>query len=292
MTKAKSIGIKLYDGKFLPVLTENESKIKKVILTTVRDNQKKTIIELYEGVSDKCINNEYLGKIDIPITRDTVRGEPAIEFHLRLDDGGILYAKAWDLDSGQESEIQIEHSSTTTKTILPDTMADNNINENTDEDIAQISSYYDYGDYDNSNLFRKILLAAAAFIILALLSLGIFLGIKKLIIPAFKNTEKTKKEKIVEPKEIKPDQVKKTIEEKKETISDENKITGIKEFEGQKHFVRWGDNLWNICKKYYNDPWYYPSLAEKNNISNTRLIYAGTYIIIPPKSSLKRWGLE
>ncbi len=281
MAKLKSIGIKLYDGNFLPILNDDEIKIKKVILTTVRDNQKKTIIELYEGKSGKCINNEYLGKIEIPIKRKTKKGEPAIELHLRLDDNGILYAKAWDLDSGEESEIQIEHSHT--KTILRESLSDEEIKETGRATATQIEGYYDYSNKEN--LLRKILLAVAAFILLALLSLGIFLGIKKLI-PAIKNKSLVSKE-----KKIMEEKSKNGRELLKEN-TEEKKITGIKETEGKKHYIRWGDNLWNICKKYYDDPWYYPALAESNNILNPRLIYAGTYIIIPPKSSLKRWSLE
>ncbi|HQB62164.1 MAG TPA: Hsp70 family protein, partial [Spirochaetota bacterium] len=99
----KSIGIKLFDDSFVPVLSEGEIKNKKVILTTVKDNQKKAIIELYEGNSDRCVNNEYLGKLVISIDRQTNKGEPGIEVHLRLDENGMLYAKAWDVESGQET---------------------------------------------------------------------------------------------------------------------------------------------------------------------------------------------
>jgi len=55
------------------------------------------------------------------------------------------------------------------------------------------------------------------------------------------------------------------------------------------HFIKYGDNLWNISKIYYNDPWYYPALAKANpQIKNPSLIYAGKYISIPPKSELRR----
>ena len=32
-------------------------------------------------------------------------------------------------------------------------------------------------------------------------------------------------------------------------------------------------------------------LSQLNNIENPRLIFAGTYIIIPPKNSLTRWNI-
>ncbi|OHD12342.1 MAG: hypothetical protein A2Y34_14700 [Spirochaetes bacterium GWC1_27_15] len=70
-------------------------------------------------------------------------------------------------------------------------------------------------------------------------------------------------------------------------------IKGVKNVDGKKHFIRWGENLWSICKKYYNDPWYYPALFEANpTLKSPRKIYAGTYLIVPDKSSLKRWDFK
>ena len=80
---------------------------------------------------------------------------------------------------------------------------------------------------------------------------------------------------------------------KNKTMEDNKKeIKGKRDIKGKKHFVRRGNNLWNICKKYYKDPWYYPDLADVNKIKNPRKIYIGTYIIIPPKSDLKRWDFS
>ncbi|HPO49209.1 MAG TPA: chitobiase/beta-hexosaminidase C-terminal domain-containing protein [Spirochaetota bacterium] len=80
-------------------------------------------------------------------------------------------------------------------------------------------------------------------------------------------------------------------EEVKEEIKEE--IKGVKNVEGKKYFVRWGDNLWNICKKEYGDPWFYPALFEANpKLRSPRKILAGTYLIIPNKSDLKRWDFS
>lgn len=46
--------------------------------------------------------------------------------------------------------------------------------------------------------------------------------------------------------------------------------------------VKSGDNLWNICKKYYNAPTRCWDLAKKNGIKNPNLIY--------PKQKLKMWA--
>ncbi len=283
MTKSKKIGIKLYNGKFLPVLDENEIKIKKVVLTTVRDNQEKTIIELYEGDSDNCINNEYLGKLVIPINRSTVKGDPAIEVHLRLDENGILYAKAWDSESGEQSEIQIEH--TLQKTILHETDDKYGFTK-IDDTATQVEGIPEDYYTKKSNLLKIIMYIVGFLLLLLLLGFLLFSGIK-----CVRNRNLEKKSERIE-KEIEekkqPEIIEKTNDEKAE---DKKEITGIKKGEGEEYYIVWGDNLWNICKKFYNDPWYYPALAEANNIDNPRLIYAGTYIIIPPKNKLKRWNI-
>jgi len=73
----------------------------------------------------------------------------------------------------------------------------------------------------------------------------------------------------------------------------EKDIKGVKNVDGKKYFIRYGDNLWNICKKEYGDPWYYPSLFEANpTLKSPRKILAGTYLIIPSKSDLKRWDFS
>jgi len=295
----KSIGIKLFDDSFVPVLSEGEIKNKKVILTTVKDNQKKAIIELYEGNSDRCVNNEYLGKLVISIDRQTNKGEPGIEVHLRLDENGMLYAKAWDVESGQETAIKIEHSKS--KRIFRETLSDNEIDGLGGTGTKRIDNYEsediisNYGDEKKSvfPIIRGILIALIILIILALLGLGGYYLVKNIstLMGLFDKpkTTTTTTTTIVEETTTTTEEIVTTT-----TVApklDEN-ITGIKKLEGKKHYIRRGDNLWNICKKYYNDPWYYPSLAKENSIKNPRLILAGRSLIIPPKSDLRRWDLK
>ncbi|HQJ07042.1 MAG TPA: Hsp70 family protein, partial [Spirochaetota bacterium] len=295
----KSIGIKLFDDSFVPVLSEGEIKNKKVILTTVKDNQKKAIIELYEGNSDRCVNNEYLGKLVISIDRQTNKGEPGIEVHLRLDENGMLYAKAWDVESGQETAIKIEHSKS--KRIFRETLSDNEIDGLGGTGTKRIDNYEsediisNYGDEKKSvfPIIRGILIALIILIILALLGLGGYYLVKNIstlmgLFDKPKTTTTTTTTTIVEETTTTTEEIVTTTVAPK---LDEN-ITGIKKLEGKKHYIRRGDNLWNICKKYYNDPWYYPSLAKENSIKNPRLILAGRSLIIPPKSDLRRWDLK
>jgi cell division septation protein DedD len=42
-----------------------------------------------------------------------------------------------------------------------------------------------------------------------------------------------------------------------------------------------GDNLWNLSKSFYRNPWLYPKIAKENDIRNPDLIYRGNRIYIP-----------
>jgi len=344
VTLPKSIGIKLYDDTFVPVLSENEVKNKRLVLTTVKDNQTKAIIELYEGTSDKCINNDYLGKLVVSIDRETTKGEPGIEVNLRLSEDGMLYAKAWDSESKIESNIKIEHSSSQSssqrifKETLSneeiDTMYNNdtkNIESFTEDDLLEGETGFDNKKrVDNSfQIIRTTIIVLIIAVIIALLGIGCFFVYKN--VNEFVAIQKQKKiEKIEQDKEKKRlEEENKKLEEQKrldeerlaklkkdedervlkdqmlkeqerleklkkesENKKREEDIKGVRNLVGKKHFIRRGDNLWNLCKRYYSDPWYYPDLAKVNDIKNPRKIYVGKYLIIPDKSNLKRWDFS
>ena len=230
----------------------------------------------------------------IPVERSTKKGKPAIEVHLRLDESGILYAKAWDTESGEQSEIQIEHSHK--ERIKPETLSDKEIGD-LEHTATEVASYPEE-EKDTSQIVKTAILISAIVILLGLLGIGIFFGVKKLG-PIIKNyfaskigettdTHDVKDETIItDDQDIETEEI---IEEETEEIQEE--IIGIKDISGKKYYIKWGDNLWNICKKHYGDPWYYPALADANPcIINPRLIYADTYIIIPAKSDLNRWEI-
>jgi nucleoid-associated protein YgaU len=47
--------------------------------------------------------------------------------------------------------------------------------------------------------------------------------------------------------------------------------------------VRWGDTLWKLAKRFYNDPYDYWRIAKHNGLSNANRLISGTTIRIPPK---------
>ena len=57
----KTIGIKLADGSFYPILEEGTAKTYQLDLTTVKDGQTKVQIDLYRSESGSMEDAQYVG---------------------------------------------------------------------------------------------------------------------------------------------------------------------------------------------------------------------------------------
>ena len=56
----KRIGIKLADGEFYPILPENRPARKRLIVTTVKDDQASVQIDLYRGEAARVTGDDYI----------------------------------------------------------------------------------------------------------------------------------------------------------------------------------------------------------------------------------------
>lgn len=45
--------------------------------------------------------------------------------------------------------------------------------------------------------------------------------------------------------------------------------------------VKKGDTLWDLARKYYKNPYRWPSIADRNGVKNPRLLQIGTRLVIP-----------
>mgnify|MGYP003309919781 CR=1 FL=1 len=61
----KTIGIKLADGSFYPILEEGEAKTRQLDLTTVKDGQTKVQIDLYRSESGTMEDAEYVDTLEV-----------------------------------------------------------------------------------------------------------------------------------------------------------------------------------------------------------------------------------
>ena len=321
----KSIGIRLFDDKFVPIIHSDLKESKKIVLTTIEDNQRVAMIELYEGIAELCKDNEFLGKLIIENIELSPKGSPAIEVILRLGEDDKLYVKAQDVNTGEEKEMTIEHK-------VPEKIYQETL---TNEKLTQITEKEPTGTYSAPTMIakhdtRKIKSTTYFLVALMVIIALIFVGILFFQSGSNKNDKIAKTEKneqikmenesvklesldntntvpaIDEIQEEKPEEtdIPQTVVEQPETtetVAEEtvqaeetlqyeetSQTEETEEFSGDviKYRVKSGDNLWDLSKSYFGDPWLYPEIYKANpQLERPSLIYYGTYINIPKKNN-------
>lgn len=103
----KTIGIKLADGSFYPVLEDNAPSEKKLELTTAHNNQTKVMVDLYRSATCSMDDAEYVDSLQIENLVARPNGEADIKFTISLDEDNQLSAKIVDSETGNESNTTI-----------------------------------------------------------------------------------------------------------------------------------------------------------------------------------------
>jgi len=96
---AESIGIKQANGDFYSVLEERASVKKRLVLTTVRDNQKSVQIDLYKSMTRTMADAVRIGSLVVENISPAQKGKPSIEVILSSGGDGSIAASAVDLDN-------------------------------------------------------------------------------------------------------------------------------------------------------------------------------------------------
>jgi LysM repeat protein len=102
-----TIGIKIADGSYYPVLEEDFTGTKRLTLTTVKDRQERVQIDLYRGQGHQLEDARYIGSLIIENIPPASQGEPEIELILGLDEDGELTAEASDRSTGESQTFSI-----------------------------------------------------------------------------------------------------------------------------------------------------------------------------------------
>jgi molecular chaperone DnaK (HSP70) len=101
---ASNIGIKIANGEFYPIMQENSSIKKRIILTTVHDDQPSVQIDLYRSPANAMPDAQYIGSLVVENIKPKPKGEPSIEMVISSDSNGEIVAEAVDLDTGAGGE--------------------------------------------------------------------------------------------------------------------------------------------------------------------------------------------
>ena len=97
---ASTIGLKIANGEFYPILKENSQERKRLILTTVHDKQRSIQIDLYRSSSRTMTDAHYIGSLVMEKLKSQPKGQPSIELVIASSENGDINAHAVDLDGG------------------------------------------------------------------------------------------------------------------------------------------------------------------------------------------------
>jgi LysM repeat protein len=115
---ASTIGIKIANGEFYSILEENSDVKKRLILTTVHNNQSSMQIDLYKSYTRSIADAFYIGSIVVENIKAKSKGGPSVELVIASNTDGEITADATDLDASPHAEHM--HLSVSLKSIDED----------------------------------------------------------------------------------------------------------------------------------------------------------------------------
>jgi hypothetical protein len=101
------IGIKVADGSFYPILDEGIAQKKRLVLTTVKDNQESVQIDLYKGRGEEMEDAAYVGSLLIENISPDTQGNAEVELVVGVDEEGNLESVAQDKRTGARQSLSV-----------------------------------------------------------------------------------------------------------------------------------------------------------------------------------------
>ncbi len=101
------IAVRVANGSFVPVLETSSRTRRRLVLTTIRDNQTSVQIDLYRGADEGMENAEYIGSLMIESIDADAKGQADIVLLLGIDESGNLNATATDKKSGEYQSLSV-----------------------------------------------------------------------------------------------------------------------------------------------------------------------------------------
>jgi LysM repeat protein len=317
------IGIRLADGKFYPILEEGAAAKKRLIVTTVKDDQPSVQIDVYRSVDGETADT-YVGSLIVENIPPRSNGEPDIQLDLGVDDDGNLNALAREEITGEHQalSVSLKALSEEEKYDIPDFdfQGDEELDLDTDElpdldsfdtELTQSAGDEDAieDDIDASGSAEKALTfnekkkpAAILVGLIAAIGTAIILIAAFFIYTCTANRQPEppvappatvqapvpvpapEPPKVVTPAPVpEPAKVETPAPAKVETVKPAPAKPAPAKKTGTWYKIRWGDTLWDISIAYYRTPWLYKTIAKANKIRNPDRIISGTWIYIPPR---------
>jgi nucleoid-associated protein YgaU len=298
----QQIGIKLADGSFYPVLSGDDRARKRLILTTVRDNQETVQIDLYRGEGELAEETDYIGTLMIENIQPAPMKEPEVEVVLGVDEQGNLEATASDAVTGESQSLSVSLQSLSKGPAdHPEFELEREGRDDFEETLLTGETYpLSADDRRKEHLTKRrrspLLLIGFVLLSLILIAAIIFVVFKAVggtpIPPLFAGrseaapaqttvaeapAEQATGEQAAPEQPAQPTPAEREAQEAAAAAESEAGATAG----GLWYEIKWGDTLWDIAATYYRNPWLYPKIAKENRITNPDLIFAGTRLFIP-----------
>ena len=298
----RTIGIKVADGTFYPVLEDGFFGDKRLVLTTVRDSQSEVHIDLYQGSPAAGVSgSRYIGSLIIENVPPVPKGSPDIEVVIGASREGSLNVSATDRSTGEEQSLSVS--------LRPEDGGEYDIPDFADQGLGpaeeKLAGLVDRQAEEPARLMgasargsaavsplerpRRGLAGVVLFVALGLALIGVvaFLVYRSLRgpeVPALAATAEpastSPATKAAEPEKPAPAAVQSTAAAAQPVAESPTPLEGER---GVRYRIKWGDTLWDLSSSYYRDPWLYPRIARANSIKNPDLIFAGTTIFVPER---------
>ncbi|MCL2608473.1 MAG: LysM peptidoglycan-binding domain-containing protein [Treponema sp.] len=290
-----TIGIKVADGNFYPILGENVSVGKKLVLTTVHDEQNSVQIDLYRSFAGSMLDAQYIGSLLVQDIRPGEKGEASVCMTISVDGDGYITAEAFDLNAPPESDHHILNVSLRTL----DTVTDPE--DFPDFDLDQPAGIGSRKEPVSGHRGLSWGILAAAVIVALGIAILWFLLLRGTLAgrperPQEERPALTGQASSVEPPSpgggseppvivaptSPPEPAPPAARERPPAPVMSYRVPQTIPPNGISYEVRWGDTLWDIAAAFYRDPLLYPRIARHNNIANPDRILAGFPIRVPP----------
>jgi LysM repeat protein len=309
-----TIGIKIADGSYYPVLEKGFTGRKKLTVTTVKDNQEKVQIDLYRGNGGSVEQPSYIGSLIVENIPPAPQGEPEIELLLGINPEGELSAEASDRRTGESQKF-----STTLTRLAPGELAESPEFEVEEEEVPTVSSSsfeeppitgesYKVTETDRRretvererrgpNLLLLILFVLLGVLLVAAIAYFVYRSVRGPETPSLSARGTTPSTAVVPeqpapaaPAPAAPAAAAGTstqpTQQQQGSGGQATSKTATAEAAtvakgGVTYRIKRGDTLWDISATYYRNPWLYHKLARANSIRNPDLIFAGSRIYIP-----------
>ena len=305
-----TIGIKVADGSYYPVLEHGFTGRKKLTLTTVKNNQDKVQIDLYRGDGKSLSEAHYLGSLVLENIPPSEKGEPEIELSIGIDPDGQLSAEASDVSTGESQKFTASLTTLATEetyqeaefALEPETPLTGESYGKT-----ETTQRVEVQERRGPNVILLVLFVLLGVLLVAAIAYFVYRGIQGPQVPPLSPSSQTsqpaQKPAVPAPQApaahapaqaapAKPAQP--APAQPAPAATQTQQVTGGQAAApsapaqakpaakgGVTYRIKKGDTLWDIAGTYYRNPWLYPRLAKANSIRNPDLIFAGTKIFIP-----------